>query len=228
MRSSRRKEKQAGSAIVEFAITASLLVPLLAYTFTIGMTLTKGIQAGNVCRNAAVLSVRQLSGEIDLSTPGGQSILIRTAQGLGMNISGSSLPNPSGKGVIILSRIVRVSDQECAKGVTPAPPAPVTWGPGNCPNYDQYAFASRIVIGNGTRWSSVFGSPPSSVVQTNGLISDGNIAMSTSNRATGFQGVVMTLMPSQFALVSEVNIDVAYLNLFSIAPTSQIYARNIS
>ena len=53
------------------------------------------------------------------------------------------------KGRVILTKIVN--------GITvPDPRTPDT---GNWPNFGSYVFASRIVIGNGTRFTSVTGHP---------------------------------------------------------------------
>ena len=52
------KRKDRGNTILEFAILATFLVPMLTGAFTLGMALTKPIQVGNVARDAVVLMVR--------------------------------------------------------------------------------------------------------------------------------------------------------------------------
>jgi hypothetical protein len=90
-------------------------------------------------------------------------------------------------------------------------------------------FAYRVVIGNGTRWSSTLGNPGVTVA-SNGTVSAGNIASSASARVSNFPGVTgMTLTASTFALVSEMYADVSYVNFFSVLPNPTVlYARNIS
>ena len=218
--------------MLEFALVVSLLVPLFAGMFSIGMSLAKGLQASNVCRNAVVLMVRSNtdpSSGLDLSLTQNQRIIVRAATGLGMNRDAQYDPDPSGKGVVILSRVVMVGPQECAKGIVPAPGNAPPWNSGNCPNYGQYAFAYRVVIGNGTRWSSTLGNPPSGMVNTDGTISANNIAASTNNTATNMgAGGIMTLSAGTFAMLSEMYVDVSYLNLFSIWQSPIIYSRSAS
>ena len=152
--------------MLEFALVMSLLVPLFAGMFTLGMALAKGIQVTNVGRDAVVLMVRSNTDPnsgLDLSVTQNQRILIRAATGLGMNLNANYDPDPNGKGVVILSKVVMVGPTECSVGIVPAPsgvPTTTPWGPSNCPNYGQYAFAYRVVIGNGTRWTGTIGAPP--------------------------------------------------------------------
>src|SRR4051794_13950847 len=102
-----------GQALIEFGLCALFLVPALAGAYTVGISLTKAIQGGQVCRDANVLAVRG----IDMSLPESKRLIVRTAKGLGMGL-GSGDPDPSGRGVVILSQIVRVGVAECDQ-VTP-------------------------------------------------------------------------------------------------------------
>lgn len=215
--------------MLEFALAMSILVPMFAGMFTIGMTLSKGIQVSNVCQDAVVLmvsSATEPNAGMDLSQPQNQRIIVRAAIGLGMNSDAQYDPSPTGNAVVILSKVVMAGPNECSTGVTPAPANAPPWNSGNCPNYGQYVFAYRVVIGNGTRWSSKFGSPPSAVVQSNGTISAANIA--TNTRDVAQNAAFLNLTPSTFALISEMYADVSYLNLFSIMQTPIIYSRSIS
>jgi hypothetical protein len=210
----------------------AFMVPFFAATFTIGMTLSKGIQASNVCRDAVVLMVRSntdpASG-LDLSVTQNQRIIVRAASGLRMNLNAQNDPDPNGKGVVILSKVVMVGPKECATGIVPAPANAPPWTTSNCPNYGQYVFAYRVVIGNGSRWTSTLGSLPNGIVRSDGTVSDNDIAANTNNRAQsmGANGVV-TLTAGTFALISEMNVDVGNLNLFSIWNTPIIFARSVS
>jgi len=224
-------DRQDGNTILEFAIVMVFLVPLFAGTFTIGMALTKGIQVSNVARDAVVLMVTSTTNTqsgLDLSQPQNQAIIVDAASGLGMNVSGTDTPSSTGLGVVILSKVVMVGPTECSLGgMTPNGSAPF-WTTGNCPNYGSYAFEYRVVIGNGTRWSSTLGNP-SVAIQSNGSISAANIASngaaldSTFLSATG-----LTLTSSNYALVSEMYTDVSYLNFFNVMGNPVIYARSIS
>jgi len=218
--------------MLEFALVMSLLVPLFAGMFTLGMALAKGIQVTNVGRDAVVLMVRSNTDPnsgLDLSVTQNQRILVRAATGLGMNLNANYDPDPNGKGVVILSKVIFVGPTECALGVVPAPGGAPPWNAGNCPNYGQYVFAYRVVIGNGTRWAGTIGAPPNADVKSDGTISAANIAKDTTNRATNMgAGGILTLTSSTFAMISETYVDVSYLNLFSIYQSPVIFSRTIS
>jgi TadE-like protein len=223
--------KQGGNTILEFALVMVFLVPMFAGSFTIGMALAKDIQVSNVARDAAVLMVRAITDPnsgLDLSQTRNQRIIVRAAAGLGMNSNSQQDPDPNGNGVVILSKVIMVGPAECSVGVVPAPAGAPPWNAGNCPNFGSYTFAYRVVIGNGTRWSSTIGNP-SGTVQPDGTITAQNIATNASDRVTNFNGITgMTLSSGTFALVSEVYADVSFLNFFSILSNSTLYARSIS
>jgi hypothetical protein len=222
---------EAGNTILEFAIVLSFLVPMLGGAFTVGMGLTKAIQVSNVARDAVVLMVRSNTDPnsgLDLSQTQNQRIIVQAAAGLGMASDAQNDPDPNGKAVVILSKVVMVGPAECTVGVIPAPSGAPPWNSGNCANYGSYVFAYRVVIGNGTRWSSEIGSP-GGTVQSDGTITDSDIATNSADRASTFHSVTgMTLTASTFALVSEMYTDVTYLNFFSVLRNPIIYARSIS
>jgi hypothetical protein len=215
--------------MLEFALAMSILVPMFAGMFTIGMALSKSIQVSNVCQDAVVLLVdtnTEPNAGLDLSQLQNQRMIVRAAAGLGMNSDAQDDPSSTGNAAVILSKVVMVGPQECSTGVVPAPHNAPPWNAGNCPNYGQYVFAYRVVIGNGTRWSSTFGNPPVGVVQSNGTISAATMAKNAGDVAQN--AAFLNLTASTFALVAEMYADVSYLNLFSIMPTPVIYSRSIS
>lgn len=226
----KRLKNQNGNTILEFAVVVTFLVPLLAGAFTTGMTLAKGIQVAGVCRDAGILMIRAVvnpySG-LDLSQTQNQKIIVRASAGLGMALDASQTPDTSGKSAVILSKVLLVGDSECATGISPAPAGAPPWNAGNCPNYGSYVFAYRVVVGNQTRWASVMGTPPSSIVGTGGVISAHDIASNTADRASHLgTGGIITLAAGSFALISEMYADVSALNLFSTPPI--LYARNVT
>jgi hypothetical protein len=229
LRNRRKHPAERGNTMVEFALTMSVLVPLLAGLFSIGMTLNKGIEVSNVCEDAVILmvdSVTDPASGLDLSQTQNQRIIVRAASGLGMASDSSYDPSPTGTAAVILTKIIMVGPTECSLGVVPAPNNAPPWSSSNCPNYGQYVYAYRVGIGNTTRWTSNIGTPPSSIVQSNGTITAANIATDTSDVAAGFN--LMTLTPSTFALISEMWADVSSLNIFSIWQAPVIYSRSIS
>jgi len=224
-------QRESGNTILEFSIVMTFLLPMLAGAFTIGMAVTKAIQVSNVARDAVVLMVTATenpSSGLDLSQTQNQRIIVRAAQGLGMASDAQNDPSSTGKGVVILSRVVLVGPTECSLGVVPVPTGAPPWNTGNCPNYGSYVFEYRVVIGNGTRWSSVLGNP-GGPVQSNGTITASDIASNAADIAPNFHSVMgITLTPSTFALVAEMYADVSYLNFFSVLPSPVLYARSTS
>jgi Flp pilus assembly protein TadG len=227
-----KQQRQRGNSILEFAIVMTFLVPLFAGAFSIGMALVRSIEVSNVSRDAAVLMVRAATDPnsgLDLAQSQNQQIIVRAASGLGMNTGTTFVPNPSGLAVVILSKVVMVGPNTCAAGITPTPPSAPPWSASNCPNYNSYVFAYRVVIGNSTRWQSTLGTPPAAIVNPNGMISAASLASNTGNIASNFgSGGVLTLTPDSFALVSEMYADVSALNIFSIMHTPILYARTVT
>src|SRR5579864_6717670 len=98
-----KERKDGGNTILEFAIVMCFLVPMFAGAFTIGMAVTKGIQVSNVARDALVLMVRAITDPnagLDLSQTQNQRIIVRAAQGLGMNANAQYDPSTTGNGVV--------------------------------------------------------------------------------------------------------------------------------
>jgi Flp pilus assembly protein TadG len=217
MISQNRKTNQRGSFMMEFAFVAPALVLMAAGAFEVGFSLVRSIQARTVCRNANVLLVRG----IDLSLGQNQQLLMRATVGLAMTQTGTWSPDPNGKGVIILSKIYRVGPLECNQGIT-------NWDgtPASCPNYGNYVIAERLNIGNASRWTSLTGTP-ADTPQTNGLLTDFQIASHTSNASSAFPAL-LPLNLDQFTYVSELYLDISAYNFFSIVQTPVVYMRNMS
>ena len=209
----------------------TFLVPMFAGAFTIGMALTKAIQVSNVARDAVVLMVRSNSDPesgLDLVSNPEPKDHCERRLGAGHEFGrsgrsqcqrqrcGDSVPSGDGGSYRVFARDHARADR--------APP----WNASNCPNFGSYVFEYRVVIGNGTRWTSTLGNP-GGPVESNGTISAADIASNSSDRAANFNTVTgMTLSASTFALVSEMYADVSYLNFFSVMSNPVIYARSIS
>jgi hypothetical protein len=216
-RSLRRQKRQRGSFMIEFALVAPFLMILLAGSFTVGMGLNRSIQCSQVCRNANALMARG----VDLSKPTAQQMLIRAASGMGFNQTGSSLPDPNGKGGIYLTKVVRVGPSQCYMGIP-------TWdgNPSTCPNFGQYVIAQRIRICNTTRWSSSLGNP-ASALSSSGSLTDADIANVSGNRATNFTDII-TLANDEFAFISELFADIDDLAMIPWLAAPRISMRNVS
>jgi Flp pilus assembly protein TadG len=220
---SSKRRRQRGNVLIEFATVAPFLMTMLAGAFTIGMSLNRSIQASNVCRNANVLMVRN----VDLSKSENQRMLIRTATGLGMNIAGTDTPNPTGKGSIILTKVVRVGNTYCAIGIP-------GWNgqASTCPNHSKYAIAQRIIIANTSRWTSVVGTPGVTLL-SNGEVPDADVAQSSAVVTTAFpqtsagSGLIF-LNNDEFTYICEVFVDVSELNMLPWLAAPNVNVRNIS
>jgi hypothetical protein len=225
-------QAQKGQAMLEFSLVTISLAFLFAGAFTIGALLNKALQVSNVTRSAAVLMVTSVTNpkaDLNLVLPQNQRILIREANGLGMASDAQYDPSPSGNGVIFLSKIILVGANECAAGVTPIPSGVPPWNTSACPNYNSYVFAYYVAIGNNTRWTSNFGTPPAATVQSDGTISAVNIATDTSVQVpSATMTSIMTLAQSQYALISETYADVSSISVFSIFKPPVIYYRTIT
>ena len=214
-----RTRNQKGNALLELAVITPMLSLLIMGCVNFGLILTAMSQISQVCRNSNALVIRG----VDLSQTTNQQLLIRTAAGLRMNISGTSNPDPNGKGVVYVTKVLRVGPNACSLGIA-------NWDqkPSSCPNYGMYVIASRISIGNTTRWPSPSGSP-ATTLKSNGDLYDSDIATNTGNRATGYgpSGVV-TLVNDQYTMVSEIYVDISNLNLFQMINTPIVFMRNLS
>jgi len=219
----RKCRRRKGSTLLEFALAAPLLLTLMITGFSIGMALTRMVQAGQLCRNANVLVVRG----VDLSIAQNQTLVVRMAQGLGMNLPGTFNPDPNGKGVVILTKVVKVGANACAKGVPS-----YNGNTATCPNYNRYVIAKRLVIGNGSRWSSRCGSPGSPLT-TQGDVTDYDVAMTSSNIAQNFSDTpgasnIVSLAQDEYTFVAEVFVDIQDLTIPYMMPLDTIAVRNIS
>jgi Flp pilus assembly protein TadG len=236
----RDHSSERGNAILEFALVASLfLVPMLAGSYSIGMALVKMLQVNQVCRDTNILVVRG----IDLSQSDNQSIVVKTASGLGMNVSGTNTPNTTGLGVIILSTVHRVNGADCAgQGYTSSGTnSDGTPNYPSCPNFLYYVFTQRIVIGNSAKLTSALGSPTDPLAN-NGTLTPAQYVVDSGDRATGFPSQTVLTAPANpysagglvflpqggTAYISEAGFDISAINVFAINQMGVIYAINVS
>jgi len=218
--------------MLEFALVTISLTLMLAGAFTMGAFLTKALQVSNVTRSAAVLMVRSVTdtkADLNLALAQNQRILVREANGLGMAADSNYNPSATGNGAIFLSKIVLVGANECAAGVTPLPSGVPPWSTATCPNYGSYVHAYYVAIGNTARWSSYFGAATAADVETDGTITAVHIAMDTTLQVPApTMTAVITLSPSQYALISETYADVSSISVFSLFRPPVLYYRTVT
>ena len=202
----RRQTRQRGNAIIEFSLVISFLVMLLMGTFSIGMTLTKSVQAGVVARDAGAMFMRY----VDFTLTGNKDILIRLANGMGMTASG-------GKGVVIMTQVMFVGATECANGGLST---------GACPNYNRPVVIKRMTVGNTALYTTTFGNPSASIIQSDGTLSTTDYLTNTTARADNFSSV-MTLNAGEFAYISEAYFNTPEIDMPGFRDNTYVYQRNI-
>lgn len=147
-RTGSRKRREGGNALLESTLCFIFLVPLLVGSVGIGMSLNRSIQANQVTRSAGHMYARGLN----FAIAGNKQLLIRMAQGLNLQLTG-------GDGVVYLTRVLKVGDNQCtAGGVAIA----------QCTNRGQTVITGRIAFGNTGLRTSSYGNPAGSFFDSNG------------------------------------------------------------
>jgi hypothetical protein len=167
MPTQRRKQRQGGQELIEFALTVILLIGLLLNAFVTGMELIHSIQVNQVCRDLDNMYIHGA----DFSTYAMQQLAQRLAHGLSLDVgssfSGNSALNTSnaGNSLVTLSRVMYI-------GPTSGPNC-VAVGASNCTNANSFVFTQRIQFGNGSltsRKPSSLGNPSTSAISTAGIV----------------------------------------------------------
>ncbi len=163
-----RRTRQGGHEILEFALTAILMIPLFMGGFVLGMNLIRSIQANHVTRDLADMYIHGA----DFSDVGIQAIAQRLATGMNLQLGSASANaadnlGSTGRGIVWISKIMWVggaTDPNC-QGVLPA----------TCTNANKFVFVERIRFGNGTLESerpSGLGHPSAANRNDHGVITD--------------------------------------------------------
>ncbi len=222
-----KNSRARGNMIVEFAAVAWILLFLLAGSFDVGMTLIRSLQASELVRNAAILQVDDVvapTDSVDLSLLSTQEILLRTAPSLGLGMPTTYAPNPSGTGVVILSKILNVGPIECSTGVSDFDGTTAT-----CPNLGSYVIARRVVFGNTAQGTSTFGNP-SDTPNNEGNLTAAQICLDTGNQISSPlpSYITSTIGEDEFTVVTELFVNTSNMSLFNFATANNIYMRNFS
>lgn len=198
--------KERGSVLIEFALSFALLMPLFVWMIVFGLDLQRFMQTGQISRDAGHMYARG----VDFSLAGNQELLVRLASGLGMTRTG-------GAGVVILSRVLKVSEQDCLDGGVTA---------SSCANLGQAVFTQRIVIGNSSLRPSRIGAPPASMLRPDGTIAPADYLTKAEARTTEFNGL-LNLAPGETAYVSEAWFESPVKDIPALNSRGPIYARTI-
>jgi type II secretory pathway pseudopilin PulG len=201
-----KRKRSQGVAIIEFSFAMLLLVPLLLGTIGFGLRLTQQMQTIQLARDAGRMYARGL----DFSQPGNKTILATVGAGVGLQTDGT------GSAVVILTSAIYIDKGVCQSA---GKSLDASGNPINCPNYKQWAFAQRLVIGKTSIRTSGLGSPlttgpsPVTVNATTGKISlsdqvnnAGDVAIFSANGnpfVTAGGGTLNTLPSGQMLYIAE-------------------------
>jgi len=141
-----RNRARRGNTIIEFGLVAIFLVPLFLGTINLGLNLGYNLQVSQIARDAGHMYVRQLDFSLDAS----KEVVVRMASGMGMTKTG-------GKGVVILTKVLYIGDDQCAIGGLAR---------GSCPNWGRAVMIQRHTIGDTSLKTSTIGTPPANLILT--------------------------------------------------------------
>jgi hypothetical protein len=168
MATERRRRRQGGQEIVEFAVLVTLFVGMFLGWFVTGMSLIRSLQANQVCANLTNMYIHGA----DFSSYGMQKLAQKIAGGLdleiGSSFSGNVQANTSNSGNVLatVTQIMWVgstSDSNCV----------AAGGASKCTNHDSFVFTQRIQFGNGTIGTShpsSLGAPTTTAITNTGYI----------------------------------------------------------
>lgn len=200
------KAKKRGSVLIEFALSFALLLPLFVWMIVFGLDLQRFMQTGQISRDAGHMFARG----VDFSLAGNQEMLVRLAAGLNMTRTG-------GSGVVILTRVLKVGEQECLDGGIPA---------GSCSNLGQAVMTQRIVVGNSALRPSRIGTPPGGLLQPDGTLRPGDYLTAAGARTAGFD-TILNLAPGETAYVAEAWFDSPVKDFPTLNNRGPVYARTM-
>jgi Flp pilus assembly protein TadG len=160
----RQKRGERGNALIEFAAVSIVIIPLFFGTVAIGINLGNMNESVQICRDAGHMYARG----VDFSQAANQDILVQLASVTGMTTTG-------GNAVVTFSQVMQVYQADCnGAGLT-----------SGCTNLNQYVFVNRLVVGNSSLRSSNYGTPVSSILDSEGNISAVNYMTQGSAVVTG-------------------------------------------
>jgi hypothetical protein len=165
----------------------------------IGLSLGRFVQAAQVCRDTASMYVRG----VDFSKGGNKDILVRLAHGFGMTRNG-------GNGVIILSKVTWISDQQCLEAeLVPC-------------NSNQHVITQRLVVGNQSLRQSKIGTPSVGLLDAIGQV---NNYMQEGSAVAVFP--FAQLGRGEFAYIAEAYFRSPNLDMAGFHPGTGVYVRAI-
>lgn len=209
----KRRRGEGGNTLVEFALCLSFLTPLLLGLFSMGMNLTRYMQVSQVSRSTGLMYVRQ----IDFSILQNQRMIVRLTEGLGMKLNANYDPNPSGRGVVIVSTVTIPSDADCLGAGLAL---------GACTNRGVPVITHRFRFGNTALRTSSLGQPASSLIAADGSVAVNDYLTNTALRASNFASIV-SLTADEIAYVTEAYFSSPDYDLPGWMTNTGVYVRSI-
>lgn len=215
--SKRQRRRQRGTSIIEFAIVSIVLIPMVFGVVAFGVNLGHTTQVIQISRDAGHL----YANGVDFSQSSNQDIVVNIASPMGMT------SRTAGRGVVILTRVQQVYTSDCsAAGLSGSA----------CSNSGKDVITNRIVIGNSSAFNSNFGTPSSSM-----LDSQGNVRAGTSSAngylndptavATGMASMLsnagMTPSQGQSIYVSEAYFNTPDVSYLGGPASGGVYAKTL-
>jgi hypothetical protein len=174
------KDNRRGSGFVEFVLVAAFFyIPIILGLMSVGFAFSRALQVAQLTRDVGRMFVRG----VDFSQKSNQDLITGSqsrpnmpplARGLGMagnGITRNSTGGTTGNGVLVLSVMTRIS-AECG-----------------CTNAGNIVVSRRVVVGNKTLYTGVYGNPTSTLINaTTGYVT--NYTTNASARADNFAGKV--------------------------------------
>ncbi len=203
-RNQRRAHEQ-GSALIEFVLCSIVWLPLLLGTIFVGINVTRSIEVTQICRDAGHMHAYG----VDFSQPANQAILVQLATGF-------SVTPTAGDGVFILSTVEYIGSDQCAAGGFQPDGS-------DCPNFRQFVFVRRLVVGNKGLRVSNYGTPPGKYIDSNGFISSAGYLTDSSTRVSSLPAALV-LPAGQNAYLAETYFSSADLDWSSFSSNEGIYS----
>src|SRR5450755_392665 len=165
-------QNERGSATIEFCLSALVWVPLLLGTTVFGINLIQAIQLSQLSRATG----HMYAYGIDFTQSQNIPLLQRLSSALNIQQNG-------GAGAIVLSKIMLVTDSDCAAANMKV-----------CTNNGKYVFTSLYVFGNTAYAQTMLGNPGSFLL--NGTaIQEAQYLSNPSLVATNFSSL-LTFLPN--------------------------------
>ncbi len=200
------RKSERGNALIEFALAFALLMPLYVWMLVFGLDLRRMMQTGQVSRDAGHMYARG----VDFSLAGNQEVLVRLAAGMNMTRTG-------GAGVVILTRLLKVGEQDCADGGISV---------GSCTNLGQPVVTQRIVVGNAGLKPSLVATPDGGLLQSDGSVIPSDYLTKPGVRAESFNAI-LNLAEGETAYVAEAWFESPVKDFPTLNNRGPLYARTI-